>query len=82
MGLELADRAIPRHGYAVLNLDGEPIGEVTTGYHAISVDKSVAMAFVKKEYSALDTEVLVQIRRRTFIAKVVRKQFFKKSYKK
>ena len=82
VGLELADRAIPRHGYAVLNLDGEPIGEVTTGYHAISVDKSVAMAYVKKEYSTLDTEVLVQIRRRTFIAKVVRKQFFKKSYKK
>ncbi len=82
VGLELADRAIPRHGYQVLNLDGEPIGEVTTGYHAISVDKSVAMAFVKSDYSALDTEVLIQIRRRTFLAKVVRKQFFKKSYKK
>lgn len=82
VGLELSDRAIPRHGYAVLNLDGQPIGEITTGYHAISVDKSVAMAFVKRDYTALDTEVLVQIRRRTFLAKVVRKQFYKKSYKK
>lgn len=82
VGLELADRAIPRHGYEVLNLDGEKIGEVTTGYHAISVDKSVAMAFVNIEYAALGTELLIQIRRRTFPATVVRRQFFKKSYKK
>ena len=39
IGIELADKAIPRHGYAVLK-DGEPIGEVTTGYHTISTDKS------------------------------------------
>ena len=32
VGIELADKAIPRHGYAVLK-DGQPIGEVTTGYH-------------------------------------------------
>ena len=39
IGIELSDRAIPRHGYAVLK-DGEVIGEVTTGYHTISTDKT------------------------------------------
>ena len=73
---------LPGHYSAILMDMRMPVGEVTTGYHAISVDKSVAMAFVKSDFSALDTEVLIQIRRRTFLAKVVRKQFFKKSYKK
>lgn len=81
VGIELLDRAIPRHGYEVLNVDGEPVGVVTTGYHAISVDKSVALALVDVAYSAIDTPLEVRIRRKTFPAKVVKKKFFKKSYK-
>lgn len=81
VGLELRDRAIPRHGYAVIK-DGKEIGEVTTGYHCLSVDKSVAMALVDAEYSKLDTEVEIQIRKKTFPAVVVKKKFYDKHYKK
>ncbi len=81
VGIELADKAIPRHGYAVLK-DGEQVGEVTTGYHAISVDKSVCMALVKTEYAKLDTELEIQIRKKTFPGKVVKKKFYEKHYKK
>ncbi|MBQ1759776.1 MAG: glycine cleavage system aminomethyltransferase GcvT, partial [Prevotella sp.] len=52
VGIELQDKAIPRHGYAVLK-DGKQIGEVTTGYHCISVDKSVCMALIDFEHSTL-----------------------------
>ena len=38
-GIELDDKAVPRHGYTVLK-DGKPVGIVTTGYRLISVDKS------------------------------------------
>ena len=82
VGLELTDRAIPRHGYAVLNENDEKVGEVTTGYHAISVDKSIAMALIDAKYAALDTPLKVQIRKKTFPAVVVKKKFYKKSYKK
>ena len=82
VGIELYDKAIPRHGYTVLNMEGEPIGEVTTGYHALSVDKSVCMALVDAEYAQLDTEVQIQIRKKVFTGKVVKKQFYNKSYKK
>ncbi|MCM1450301.1 MAG: glycine cleavage system aminomethyltransferase GcvT [Clostridiales bacterium] len=82
VGLELSDRAIPRHGYEVLNVADEVVGHVTTGYHAISVDKSIAMALVDAAYSARDTELKVRIRRKTFPCKVVPKKFYKKSYKK
>jgi aminomethyltransferase len=81
VGIELADKAIPRHGYAVLK-DGETIGEVTTGYHSISADKSVCMALVDAAYAKLDTEVQVQIRKKVFAGKVVKKQFYNKNYKK
>jgi len=82
VGIELADKAIPRHGYPVLNKAGEPIGEVTTGYHALSVDKSVCMALVDADYARLDMEVLIQIRKKVFSGKVVKKQFYNKNYKK
>ena len=82
VGIELADKAIPRHGYTVLNMEGEPIGEVTTGYHALSVDKSVCMALIDAQYAKLDTEVQIQIRKKVFPGKVVKKQFYNKSYKK
>ncbi|MCM1076596.1 MAG: glycine cleavage system aminomethyltransferase GcvT [Bacteroides sp.] len=82
IGLELHDRAIPRHGYEVLNADDEVVGYVTTGYRGISVDKSIAAALVATPFTAKDTELKVRIRRKTFPAKVVAKKFYKKSYKK
>lgn len=82
VGIELADKAIPRHGYTVLSMEGEPIGEVTTGYHTLSTDKSVCMALVDAAYAKLDTEVQIQIRKKVFPGKVVKKQFYNKSYKK
>ena len=81
VGIELADKAIPRHGYAVLK-DGEPIGEVTTGYHTISTDKSVCMALIDSRYAKLDTELDIQIRKKVFRGKVVKKRFYEKHYKK
>ena len=81
VGIELSDKAIPRHGYVVLK-DGQPIGEVTTGYHTISTDKSVCMALVDTRFAKLDTEVDIQIRKKVFPGKVVKKQFYNKNYKK
>ena len=81
VGIELNDKAIPRHGYVVLK-DGQPIGEVTTGYHTISTDKSVCMALIDTQFAKLDTEVDIQIRKKVFPGKVVKKQFYNKNYKK
>lgn len=81
VGIELTDKAIPRHGYAVMK-DGKQIGEVTTGYHCLSVDKSVCMALIDAEYAKLGTEVEIQIRKKTFSGVVVKKKFYDKHYKK
>jgi aminomethyltransferase len=80
VGIELQDKAIPRHGYTVLK-DGQAIGEVTTGYHAISIDKSVCMALVDAPFAAIGTEVEIQIRKKTFPGVVCKKRFYDKHYK-
>lgn len=81
IGIELEGSAVPRHGYPV-EVNGEQIGEVTTGYKSISTGKSVAMAMVNKPYDKLGTEVEIRIRKKTFPGKVVKKRFYDKNYKK
>ena len=81
IGIELKDKSIPRHGYAVMK-DGEKVGEVTTGYNSISTGKSVCMALVDTPYAKLGTELDIQIRKKTFPGVVVKKRFYDKHYKK
>lgn len=81
VGIELSDKAIPRHGYTILK-DGQEVGVVTTGYHTISTDKSVCMALVDSSCAALGTEVEIQIRKKTFPGTVCKKRFYDKHYKK
>ena len=82
VGIEIFDRAIPRHGYPVELQDGTVVGEVTTGYHSISLDKSICFALVKPEYSALDTDLFIRIRKKVFPGKVIKKRFYQTNYKK
>ncbi|MDU1905639.1 MAG: glycine cleavage system aminomethyltransferase GcvT [Dysgonomonas sp.] len=81
VGIELHDKAIPRADYEV-EVDGEVIGQVTTGYNSISTGKSVCMALINSEYATLGTEVDVRIRKKTFAGTVTKKRFYEKNYKK
>ena len=82
VGIEIADRAIPRAGYPVELEDGTVVGVVTTGYHSISLDKSICFALVAKEYSALGTALSIRIRKKVFPGIVVKKRFYQTNYKK
>lgn len=81
VGIELQEKAIPRAGYDV-EIDGIVIGQVTTGYHTISTDKSVCMALIASQYATIGTEVYIRIRKKTFKGNVCRKRFYEKNYKK
>lgn len=81
IGLELEDRAIPRHGYEVMKGD-EVVGYVTTGYSSISTGKSVAMALVERKYAAPGESLQIKIHRKLHNAKVTPKKFYNKNYKK
>ena len=82
VGIEIEDKAIPRAGYPVETADEKEVGVVTTGYHSISLDKSICFALVNKEYAALDTPLNIRIRKKVFPGKVVKKRFYQTNYKK
>ena len=82
VGIELKDNAIPRAGYPVELEDGTQVGVVTTGYHSISLDKSLCFALVDAKYAALDTPLWIHIRKHVFPGIVVKKRFYQTNYKK
>ena len=82
VGIELHDVAIPRAGYPVELEDGTAVGVVTTGYHSISLDKSICFALVDSAYAALGTPLWIHIRKKVFPGEVVKKRFYQTNYKK
>jgi glycine cleavage system T protein (aminomethyltransferase) len=74
VGLEMADRSIARHGYAVMAGDRR-VGDVTSGSYGPSVDKSIAMAYVETPLAAVGTELAVEIRGQARAARVVKTPF-------
>ena len=51
VGLEMSDRAVPRHGYPVVK-DGTQLGVVTSGSFGPSVERSIALAYVDLGHAA------------------------------
>ncbi|KAJ1960754.1 hypothetical protein GGI12_003628 [Dipsacomyces acuminosporus] len=66
----------------VLSAEGEEIGEITSGVPAPSLNKNIAMAYVKKGFNKRDTEVKVKVRNRIQNAKVVKMPFVPAGYHK
>jgi aminomethyltransferase len=78
VGLESIERGIPRDGYRVLDLSGNEIGYVTSGSYGPFLKKNIALAYVPCEFSALDSEVAVEIRNQPVKCKVVPIPFYKR----
>ena len=77
VGFELIDRGIPRHGYNLLNADGEQIGVVTSGTMSPIRKIGIGMGYVKPEYSKPGTEIALDNRGRKLKAVVVKPPFRK-----
>lgn len=78
VGIEMIDKGIPRHGYAVYS-SGEKIGEVTTGTQSPSLKKNIGLALISKEHAELGSEVEIEIRNKRLKAKIVETPFYKRS---
>ena len=77
VAFELVDRGIPRHGYKLVNAEGEEIGEVTSGTMSPTRKIDIGMGYVAKAYTALDSEIFIDVRGRKLKAKVVKAPFRK-----
>ena len=81
VGLEMVDRGIARDGYGVFNESGVQIGSVVSGSPAPFLKKNIALAFIPKDYSALDRQLFVQVRNSMVKAKMVPIPFYRRPKK-
>jgi len=80
VGLEITDRGIARHGYAMLK-DGTAVGTVTSGTQTPFLKKAVAMAYLPPALAAPGTQVEVDVRGRATAAVVVALPFYRRARK-
>ncbi len=82
VGLEMIDRGIARDGYRVLDEDGKPLGEVTSGSPAPFLKRNIALAYLPPEFAANPgREVMVEIRGAMAKARTTPIPFYKRPKK-
>lgn len=77
VGFELLERGIPRQHYPILDREGNPIGEVTSGTMSPMLNKGIGMGYVKAEHAKIETDILIGIRNKQVPARVIRPPFYK-----
>lgn len=70
-------KGIPRHGYDIVNENGEKIGVVTSGTMSPSLKEGIGMGYVNKPYHKLGTQIFIQIRKKAIPATIVKLPFYK-----
>lgn len=78
VGLQLEGPRAARQGAQVLSLDGEPLGTVTSGSFAPTLERSIAMAYLPARFNNPGQSVLVDIRGQRTAAKVVPLPFYRR----
>lgn len=81
VGFEMIERGVPRSHYDV-QVNGKRIGFVTTGSFSPSLNKSIGLALIETEYANMETTIDIIIRNKSVKAKVIKKPFYSKKYKK
>jgi aminomethyltransferase len=75
VGIEMIDKGIPRNGYVICDVNGHPIGHVTSGTQSPSLGKAIGMGYVKSEFASIDTPLLIQVRDKQLQARVAKIPF-------
>lgn len=75
VGFEMVDKGIPRHDYKIRDAEGNLIGRVTSGTQSPTLGKAIGLGYVLTPFSALDTDIWVDVRDRALKARVVKLPF-------
>lgn len=77
VGFEIKDRGIARDGFDVF-VNGEKVGQVTSGSPAPYLKKNIGLAFVPVEFANIGQEIKIDVRGRQLAAEVVPTPFYKR----
>jgi aminomethyltransferase len=76
-GFEMLEKAIPRHGYEIVDEAGNTIGVVTSGTMSPLLQKGIGMGYINQPFDALGSEIYIKIRQKNVKAKIVKMPFVK-----
>ena len=70
IGFHMLERGIPRKGYEILDMEGNLIGEVTSGTQSPTLGHGIGMGYVKTEFAKAETEFYIAVRKNKVKAQV------------
>ncbi|GAA4944554.1 glycine cleavage system aminomethyltransferase GcvT [Algibacter agarivorans] len=77
IAFELDERGIPRHGYDIVDGNGNKIGVVTSGTMSPSLGKGIGLGYVPTIFADVNSKINIQIRKNAVPATVVKLPFYK-----
>jgi aminomethyltransferase len=80
VGFRLEGKAPAREGASIQDLDGNDIGEITSGGFAPTVQAPIAMGYIDSAFATEGTEVKLLVRKRALDAKVASMPFVPQRY--
>ena len=80
VGIKPGGKIIAREGVKIFSEDSKEIGSITSGTFGPSVNRPIAMGYVKLNFSKPGTKVFLEVRGKKYEAKISELPFYKKSY--
>jgi aminomethyltransferase len=80
VGIKPEGRLIAREKTKIFDDQDKQIGEITSGTFGPSVNGPIAMGYVDKDFSKVDTKILIEVRGKKHPASVCALPFYKKNY--
>lgn len=80
VGLIALERIPVREPAVLENMDGQPIGRITSGLLSPTLNQPVGLAYVQPDYAAIDTEIFAMVRGKPVPMKVVATPFVPTHY--
>ncbi|MBI2298981.1 MAG: glycine cleavage system aminomethyltransferase GcvT [Armatimonadetes bacterium] len=76
VGLEVVGRGVVREGYPILHGEAR-VGTVTSGSYGPSVDRFIAMGYVRADLAEVGTELAVEVRDKPVPCRVAARPFYR-----
>lgn len=77
VAFQLDERGIPRHGYDIVDGNGNKIGLVTSGTMSPSLGKGIGLGYVPTVLAGVNSKINIQIRKNAVPATVIKLPFYK-----
>ena len=80
VGIKPLGKIIAREGTKIFSQDENEIGLITSGTFGPSINGSIAMGYLKYNFTKLGTKIFLEVRGKKYEANVTKLPFYKKNY--